>query len=238
MKDVNNIRSRKFFSGRQAKDYPQVGPTGDQYKIYQDALHEMCSSRKEKIAILELGCGTGRYFHFLSNANKLVGVDISPDMLLKAKENLKTMPALESITTLVQSSIEDFTPDSTFDFIYSIGTLAEYCEFNEQLFSKIISYLKPGGYFFFTLVDLESFDSNEYIWPRKKIMRAFLKFLPKSIRNKVDAKWLTYADWKHLFLKREQVENILKSTKASINWELSKAKDSLHTHHICKVWLK
>ncbi len=238
MNELNNFRSKKIFSGQQAKTYPQSGPTGQQYKVYFDNLQEACKRSIEKISVLELGCGTGRYFHFLTNTRKLIGVDISKDMLNSARENLRTMPELEAVTTLIHSSIEDFTTDSKFDFIYSIGTLAEYCEFNLKLFTKVISYLKPGGYFFFTLVDSESFDSNEHIWHKKRIMRVLLKFLPKFIRNKVDAKWLTNKDWKHLFLSREQVEIILKSSSVSIKWEMSKAKDSLHTHHICKVWLK
>lgn len=238
MDDLNNFRSKRIFSGQQARLYPQAGPTGQQYKIYFDNLQEACNSRNEKISVLELGCGTGRYFHFLTNIRKLIGVDISFDMLNSARENLKTMPELEAVTSLIHSSIEDFATDLKFDFIYSIGTLAEYCEFSENLLAKIVSYLKPGGYFFFTLVDSESFDSNEYIWHRKKLMRILLKVLPKSIRNKVDARWLTNKDWKHLFLSREQVEIILNSSSVSIKWELSKAKDSLHMHHICKVWLE
>ncbi len=39
-----------------------------------------------------------------------------------------------------------------------------------------------------------------------------------------------------LFLTTEQVKAILTSSGKDVKWELTKAKDSKHVHHICKVW--
>src|SRR6185369_16595159 len=48
-------------------------------------LKRICSSFRRPIKVLEVGCGTGRYFHCLTNVDELVGVDITEDMLRAAE---------------------------------------------------------------------------------------------------------------------------------------------------------
>ncbi len=239
MESVSNYRSRKFFSGKTAKVYPTTVPSDERYSVYIDAINEGCHRLPaEKISVLELGCGTGRYFSLLTNVKKLVGVDISDDMLQVAKEKIAADEGLRNVTELVKSSIEDYIPAEKFHFIYSIGTLGEYCELNKDLLEKMLSYMHTDGFLFFTLVDAESFYDKEYVWLKKRVFRLLVKLLPYRWRVKVDANTLKTADWKHLFLTTEQVEKIFASTSLPIRWELSKAKDNLHVHHICKIWFK
>ena len=47
-------------------------------------LRRICRSFSHPIRVLELGCGTGRYFHWLENTDLLVGTDISAEMLKQA----------------------------------------------------------------------------------------------------------------------------------------------------------
>jgi SAM-dependent methyltransferase len=237
MENLINYRARKVFSGKYAKQYPLNVPPGETHQVYRDNIRSTCLQSPFKIAVLELGCGSGRYFRFLSNVEKVVGIDISEDMLEIARENLKSIPGLEPVTSLVQSDIESFRSDEKFDFIYSIGTLGEYCAFDEKILGQILTYLKPGGFFFFTLVDSESFVPKEYVWPRKRLWRFFLRLLPAKIRQRIDADSLVVADWRNLFLNTKDVENIFSKIQIPVRWELSKAKDSQHIHHICKLWL-
>ena len=237
--NVHNSLSKKWFSGKEVDLYPTAAPVGEAYSVYADTLRAACANGSGPLSILELGCGTGRYFFFLSNVKKLTGVDISGDMLKSAALNIeKNLPALVPVTNFVNSSIEAFNTNEKYDFIFSIGTLGEYCVFNGEVLGRILSYLEPKGFLFFTIVDSESFANDEYVGLRKRMFRSVLKLFPEKIRTRFDARALIIADWKDLFLSRDQVEAVLKASPVPLKWELTKAKDSLHVHHICKVWLR
>src|SRR5688572_4610688 len=64
-------------------------------------LGELTASFGRPVTVLEAGCGTGRYFHCLRNVERLVGLDISPEMLAAARhpvrENLVTAQNIELI---------------------------------------------------------------------------------------------------------------------------------------------
>ena len=48
-------------------------------------LRELCESFGRDITVLDLGCGTGRYFWALRHTNELVGIDVSAPMLAEAR---------------------------------------------------------------------------------------------------------------------------------------------------------
>ena len=76
----NMERMKKRYGPEVAASYPVTGPGRPGYDIYGGALAEVCAG-KSGLRVLDLGCGTGRYFHCLNNISCLVGIDISPDML-------------------------------------------------------------------------------------------------------------------------------------------------------------
>jgi len=154
---IDSHKSKMFYSKRRAIIYPLDVPDTVEYSVYRANLEYGSKRNLGKIAVLELGCGTGRYFHLLSNVSTLVGVDISSAMLERANENLQTMSALSGCTRLINSDFVNLQLHELFDFIYSIGTLGEYCKFNSEIISKIIGWLKPSGFLFFTIVDAESY---------------------------------------------------------------------------------
>ena len=51
-------------------------------------LRRICRSFPDPVRVLEIGCGTGRYFHWLENVDLLVGVDLSAEMLREAERPL------------------------------------------------------------------------------------------------------------------------------------------------------
>ena len=64
---------------------------------------------KKKLNVLEIGCGTGLYFSCLSNISKLIGLDVSPEMIERAGANLnENLSHLKEVTTLISAGIEDF----------------------------------------------------------------------------------------------------------------------------------
>ncbi|MBN8686407.1 MAG: class I SAM-dependent methyltransferase [Chitinophagales bacterium] len=233
-----NIRSRDFFSGDLADIYPKEVPAEVTHQVYRDNLRAACFSNDGQVSVLELGCGTGRYFDFLHNVKRLVGVDISKDMLAFAKETVRKRPDLDGVTSLVQSSIEDFNTEEKFDFVYSIGTLGEFCEFSPDVMKRMLSTLKPGGFLFFTIVDADSFSKTRYSRFQLLVNAITRRILPFKHRFRFSPQELVLSDWKNLFLTRKEVEQVITSVDIPVRFELSRSKDNVHVHHICKVWLE
>lgn len=113
-------------------------------------------SNNKKIDVLDIGCGTGRYFHLFDGKkiNRFVGIDISNSMLKIAKEN---PPFREEITIrdieLIQGDFLKIKNIGKFDFVYSIGVLGEHTFFNKNVVDYITeNYLKQDSIFLFTVV--------------------------------------------------------------------------------------
>lgn len=98
--------------------------------------------------ILDLGCGTGRYFHRVKGGSHITAVDVSKEMLFEALKPINGF-TVDGIA-LVRSDINKFEPAEQFDFVYSVGVLAEHIELTRQLLNKIHSWLKPGGRVYLT----------------------------------------------------------------------------------------
>jgi len=237
---IDSHKSKMFYSKRRAIIYPLDVPDTVEYSVYRANLEYGSKRNLGKIAVLELGCGTGRYFHLLSNVSTLVGVDISSAMLERANENLQTMSALSGCTRLINNDFVNLQLHELFDFIYSIGTLGEYCKFNSEIISKIIGWLKPSGFLFFTIVDADSYTIQYRQGIKdsfKKIINTVLEILPEHYRVTIGHRFLDTKDWKHLFMTKAQVEEVLENCSDNITYEISSARDAKHVHHICRVWL-
>ena len=120
-------------------------------------LGGVCDRFDRPIDVLDLGCGTGRYFWGLRRVKSLVGLDASAAMLDAAQhpvhgERLRGVPI-----TLVQGDVMThvFAPAS-FDLVYSIGVLAEHVPLARSVVMRAQQWLRPGGRFAFTTVHPES----------------------------------------------------------------------------------
>ena len=102
--------------------------------------------------LLDLGCGTGSLTELLSAAGyDMIGVDNSPDMLLKAQE--KRQASGRDILYLCQD-MRDFELYGTVRAVVSVCDCMNYLLEEEdlfQVFSLVNNYLDPGGVFIFDL---------------------------------------------------------------------------------------
>ncbi|MEM2772334.1 MAG: class I SAM-dependent methyltransferase [Candidatus Pacearchaeota archaeon] len=163
MKIVKNIRNNVM--SLYSEDYANKYRISDEdiknhesYNSLRDVLtgYFLKKSENAKIEVLDIGCGTGRYFH-LFNGDKIkrfVGIDISPHMLKIAMENppFKDKINIKNIELICDDFLE-IKNIGKFDFVYSIGVLGEHTFLNKRVVRHILEYyLKSGSIFIFTTV--------------------------------------------------------------------------------------
>lgn len=122
-----------------------------------DWLGGVCDRFDRPIDVLDLGCGTGRYFWGLRRVATLTGLDASAPMLDEARHPLHAERLAGIAIELIQGDVmsHSFAPDS-FDLVYSIGVLAEHVPLNRSVVDRVHSWLRPGGRFAFTTVHPQS----------------------------------------------------------------------------------
>lgn len=124
---------------------------------YSAILEELSSAPGGGLSVLDIGCGTGRYFHCLKNVRRLVGIDVSPHMLEHARDPVhRDALHIESIELLCGDIFELDLEDRSFDLVYSIGVIAEFSPLDATLLDRLFRLLRPGGKVFLTAVDLHS----------------------------------------------------------------------------------
>jgi SAM-dependent methyltransferase len=121
-------------------------------------LRAVCERFAPPIDVLDLGCGTGRYFHALRGVRRLVGIDVSAPMLERARTPVVGEAVAAASVELVHGDFlqHAFSPGE-FDVVYSIGVLAEHSPFDEAVAARVHEWLRPGGRFAFTAVHPLSF---------------------------------------------------------------------------------
>jgi SAM-dependent methyltransferase len=112
------------------------------------------ASPSSQSRILDVGCGTGHHVSsFASKGMDILGIDISPSMIDKAKENFpdykfKVADALNS---------SEFDPDY-FTHIICMYFTIYYFKDKKLFFDNCFKWLMPGGYLIVHLVDRDRFD--------------------------------------------------------------------------------
>jgi ubiquinone/menaquinone biosynthesis C-methylase UbiE len=95
--------------------------------------------------ILDFGCGVGRLLvHFATVANDVLGLDVSPSMLLESRKNcderglrnVRLLPSDDALSTLSES----------FDLVHSSIVLQHIpVERGRRIFAKLLRHVRPGG---------------------------------------------------------------------------------------------
>jgi SAM-dependent methyltransferase len=127
------------------------------YRRFAEWLGRICAQFTPPIDVLDLGCGTGRYFCALVGVRDLTGIDASPAMLAEARHPYRADRISAERIALVEGDLfaSDFQA-AQFDLVYSIGVLAEHMPLDPDVIAKVSHWLKPRGRFAFTTVHPDS----------------------------------------------------------------------------------
>lgn len=108
-----------------------------------------------KTVVLDVGCGTGHHVAKMAQNNNLeiIGIDISPSMIKKAKANYPNLNF-----QLADVLNRDAFQNNMFTHILCLYFTIYYIEDKNQFFNNAMDWLKPGGYLFVHLVDRYKFD--------------------------------------------------------------------------------
>ena len=102
-----------------------------------------------KATVLDIGCGSGGITVSLFNdygAQKVIGIDVEPDVCEVAAERVKKLGLQEDIE-IVKVKPGNFPyDDASFDVVFSKDSIV-HIENKEQLAKEIFRVLKPGGHF-------------------------------------------------------------------------------------------
>ena len=203
-----NLRgSYREQSVRYRKD-DEIEVTTPHHQRLRKVLNELAFSFDHAICVLEAGCGTGRYFHCLRNVDRLVGLDISPDMLEAARHPVRESEVIVKDIELICGNV--FTAPirpASFDLIYSLGMFGFGCPVTREICARFHDWLKPGGKLFFNVIDRGG-------WPLPMRIRGTLrnwvyKVAPHGLRERMDER----ANHMPLFdLTKRELEAILCTT--------------------------
>lgn len=150
-----------------------------------DTLRRVSRSFNHPIDVLDLGCGTGRYFHCLGNTRRLVGVDLSMSMLALARDPVDKNAVGARIDLLCGSLFEVEFKEASFDLVCCIGVVGVFCPLDLLFLERVGSWLKPSGKFFFTTVDARSPRATSWRGIAAKRARFFL---PAALKRRIDVR--------------------------------------------------
>jgi len=175
--------ARRFYSETYAKWYSNQDSSAlsdPNWSYYAAAIRALFSHTCRRPSVLDLGCGTGRYFQAVPAHSDLTAIDISENMLKHAEQAL-----VECGRSPAGIQCADFRqvnfPPGTFDLIYSVGVLAEYSPLDSALLNKLYVWLKPRGKLLFTALDAQS----RPLSLTKKAASLALPFMPARLRGRL-----------------------------------------------------
>lgn len=204
-------RADEFYTKERAKSYSddtdyhiESGSFYESPRVLhtKEVFEKVCSNFK-KATILDLGCGEGRYFHLLSNYSKIYGLDASKQMIFNAKRKFAGNDNIE----LNVGNLYEFDNSMKYDFIYSIGVLAEHSPLNLLLLNKVYDSLNSDGYFFFTTTTPSSY----YLRMRSFVARFLHVFTNIIISNSSINRKLLQS-----YMSKSNVKTLIKETEFKI----------------------
>lgn len=148
-------------------------------------LADISASFDREISVLDAGCGTGRYFHCLQNVKRLVGADVSPEMLNAAKTPIRQHLVSAKKVELMCANIYTVTlPYGSFDLIYSIGMFGYGCPVTLAVLERFYEWLAPDGVLFFDVADVTGLPRKVRF--KKRVRKTLYPVLPTYLQRRLD----------------------------------------------------
>jgi len=166
------------------------------YQHFVDWLRRVCALFRAPIDVLDLGCGTGRYFWTVTGVRELVGLDVSSAMLAEATQPYNERRITAASIRLVRGDLLTHEFEAgRFDLVYSIGVLAEHVPLDSEVVSRVTSWLRPHGRFAFSTVHPDSPSVPQTV--ARRIGHVMVRAVPHPIRRPLRTRLLArglYAD--------------------------------------------
>lgn len=173
----------------------EVDARGEDHCEVCGRLRKISSAFDHPISVLDVGCGTGRYFHCLQNVEKLIGLDVSQEMLDCARNPVRADEVTAKKINLICGNLYTVSfPHQSFDLIYSIGLFGNGCALNKELCQKFYRWLKPGGYIFFDAIDASN------VPPQLKFRLATKNFIYSLLPQRIQDAWDERTGWLPFFI--------------------------------------
>jgi ubiquinone/menaquinone biosynthesis C-methylase UbiE len=139
------------------------------------------SDVKPESTIVDVGCGTGFLTQYAAmhahGSGRIVGVDLSPQMLRKAKENLSKLGWIESVDFRVGDAENIPIEDSFADAVVG-NMILHHCPRPKRAISEMMRILKPGGRI--AIADLEKHKER---WLREEMADRWLGFEQARVKK-------------------------------------------------------
>ena len=184
--------SYKEVTPRYRKD-DEIEVTTENHARLCGMLRTTTLSFPEPISVLDAGCGTGRYFHCLQNVRRLVGIDVSPEMLSAAESPVrKEQISAGEIKLICENIFSSSFPPESFNFIYSLGMFGHGCPLTAEICNRFHDWLKPGGRLFFNVVHLATLSWRKRI--RRRLRPWIYPLLPIATRKSLNERreWVPF----------------------------------------------
>ncbi|MGN6555909.1 MAG: class I SAM-dependent methyltransferase [Verrucomicrobiota bacterium] len=187
----------------------EIEVTTANHRRISATLEQICTSFPHPIDVLEVGCGTVRFFHCLKNVRELTGIDITEEMLQAAKhpvrEELISIPSIRLLRA--NFYLTELAPES-FHFIYSLGMFGNGCPLTPEICDKFHDWLVPNGKVLFNTVDTAGLPLLQRA--RRQVRGAVYPLLTSQLKSKLDER----AE-RHPFygMSRGQLEGVLRESR-------------------------
>jgi len=121
---------------------------------YEVGIIKNTTQPGETSIIADIGCGTGHHVHSLGSQNlNVIGIDISPSMIAKAKQEYPTGDF--RVGNALDNGLFKF---NSLTHILCLYFTIYYFKDKRHFFDNAIDWLMPGGWLIVHLVDRETFD--------------------------------------------------------------------------------